>query len=173
MAEDPTDIFDDLEGLRRASGGSKGASQDGRKGRCSKRAQTKETFVRIPYARILRLYGRIGAAALFVLFEIDHLIFKARGQNPVRLTNKNLRAIGMPRNTKARAAPTPGCGDHHHRPAGARSGRRHPLMVSGFIVRVFRRRNDGCSIGGTEVFRLRSTGSGTQFSFSECFISYK
>jgi len=103
MAEDPTDIFDDLNGLRRASGGSKGVPQDGSKGRGSKRARTKEAFVRIPYAPILKLYGHVGAAALFVLFEIDHLIFKARGQNPVRLTNKNLRAIGMPRNTKARA----------------------------------------------------------------------
>jgi hypothetical protein len=103
MAKDPTDIFDDLDGLRRASGGSEGVAQGRSTGRGSKRARTKEPFVRIPYERTLQLYGRIGAAALFVLFEIDHLIFKARGQNPVRLTNKNLRAIGMPRKTKARA----------------------------------------------------------------------
>jgi hypothetical protein len=102
VAKDPTDIFDDLDGLRRASGGSNRAPQGVSTGR-GRRAPTKETFVRIPYERVLQLYGRVGAAALFVLFEIDHLIFKARGQNPVRLTNKNLRTIGMPRNTKARA----------------------------------------------------------------------
>jgi DNA-binding transcriptional ArsR family regulator len=103
VAKDPADIFDDLNRLRRASGAGNGAPQGVSKGRGGRRAPTKETFVRIPYERVLQLYGRVGAPALFVLFEIDHLIFKARGQNPVRLTNKNLRAIGMPRNTKARA----------------------------------------------------------------------
>ena len=54
-----------------------------------RRRRTKESFARIPHARGLKLYGRIGAAAWAVLVEIDRQILK-RGKNPIRLTNQNL-----------------------------------------------------------------------------------
>jgi DNA-binding transcriptional ArsR family regulator len=63
-----------------------------------------EAFVRLPYRRVIQLYGRLSAAALFVLIELDHQHFKGRGQNPLKLTNQtDLSAAGMPRCTKARA----------------------------------------------------------------------
>ena len=69
-----------------------------------KRPPADETFVRLPYHRVIQLYGRLSAAALFVLIELDHQHFKGRGQNPLKLTNQtDLAAAGMPRNTKARA----------------------------------------------------------------------
>jgi hypothetical protein len=69
-----------------------------------KRPRTDETFARIPYRRVILAYGKLSAAALFVLIELDHQHFKARGENPVRLSNQtDLAAAGMPRNTKARA----------------------------------------------------------------------
>jgi hypothetical protein len=49
VAKDPGHIFDDLDELRRASGGSKDVSQGVSKGRDGRRALTKETFVRIPW----------------------------------------------------------------------------------------------------------------------------
>jgi hypothetical protein len=51
----------------------------------------------------MKLYGRIDGAAWIILLELDRLIFKSFGQNPVRLTNQNLAAVGMPRNTKSKA----------------------------------------------------------------------
>jgi hypothetical protein len=69
-----------------------------------KRPLADETFVRLPYRRVTQLYGRLSAAALFVLIELDHQHFKGRGKNPLKLTNQtDLAAAGMPRNTKARA----------------------------------------------------------------------
>jgi hypothetical protein len=76
--------------------------QDGGKG-TGRRARTTETFARIPHQRGLQLYRHIGGAAWVVLIELDRLIFKAGGRNPIRLTNQNLQAIGMPRSTKAKA----------------------------------------------------------------------
>ena len=66
-----------------------------------KRAQAKETFARIPHERGMRLYGRIGGAAWVVLLELDRLIFKSYGKNPVRLSNYGL--AGMSRNAKWKA----------------------------------------------------------------------
>jgi hypothetical protein len=69
-----------------------------------KRPLSDETFVRIPYRRVTELYGRLSAASYAVLIELDHQHFKARGKNPLKLTNQtDLAAAGMPRNTKARA----------------------------------------------------------------------
>jgi DNA-binding transcriptional ArsR family regulator len=68
-----------------------------------KRARTKETFARIPHESGMKLYGRIDGAAWIILLELDRLIYKSYGQNPVRLTNQNLAAVGMPRNTKSKA----------------------------------------------------------------------
>jgi hypothetical protein len=69
-----------------------------------KRPFADETFVRLPYRRVIQLYRRLSVAALFVLIELDHQHFKGGGQNPLKLTNQtDLAAAGMPRNTKARA----------------------------------------------------------------------
>jgi hypothetical protein len=62
----------------------------------------KETFARIPHNKGMRLYG-IDGAAWVVLLELDRLIFKAYGRNPVKLGNESLKDIGMPRNTKWKA----------------------------------------------------------------------
>jgi hypothetical protein len=69
-----------------------------------RRPLADETFVRLPYRRVTELYGRLSAASYAVLIELDHQHFKARGKNPLKLTNHtDLAAAGMPRNTKARA----------------------------------------------------------------------
>jgi hypothetical protein len=88
----PEDIFDDLVALRQGS-----ISNSDR------RTRIKETFARIPHDRGLELYRRIGSAAWVILIELDRLILKGRGRNPVRLTNQNLRAIGLTQGNKARA----------------------------------------------------------------------
>jgi hypothetical protein len=100
-------VFDDMATLRQAQNGADNMAalrrvQNGG-GRPSRRARALETFARIPHERGLQLYGRIDGAAWVVLLELDRLILKSRGRNPVPLTNKNLQAIGVPRNTKARA----------------------------------------------------------------------
>jgi hypothetical protein len=51
----------------------------------------------------MKLYKRIDGAAWVVLLELDRLIFKAYGRNPVRLANQGLAAVGMIRSTKLRA----------------------------------------------------------------------
>jgi hypothetical protein len=63
-----------------------------------KRAPAGETFALIPHDRGMRLYGQISGAAWIILLELDRLIFKAYGRNPVRLANQNLEAAGMSRN---------------------------------------------------------------------------
>jgi hypothetical protein len=68
-----------------------------------KRVRAKETFARIPHELGMKLYGRIDGAAWIILLELDRLIFKSYGQNPVHLTNQNLAVVGMPRNTKSKA----------------------------------------------------------------------
>jgi hypothetical protein len=68
-----------------------------------KPASTKETLARIPHDRGMKLYGRIDGAAWVVLLELDHLIFKSFGRNPVRLSNHALRAVGMSRDGKQAA----------------------------------------------------------------------
>jgi hypothetical protein len=68
-----------------------------------RRVRVKETFARIPHQRGMELYGRIGGAAWVILLELDRLIYKSFGRNPVRLANHNLEAVGMPRNTKWKA----------------------------------------------------------------------
>ena len=60
-----------------------------------KRAPAKETFARIPHDRGMKLYGQIDGAAWIILLELDRLIFKAYGRNPVRLTNPSLEAVGI------------------------------------------------------------------------------
>jgi DNA-binding transcriptional ArsR family regulator len=51
----------------------------------------------------MELYGRIHGAAWIILLELDRLIFKSFGRNPVRLANHNLEAVGVSRNAKSKA----------------------------------------------------------------------
>ena len=71
--------------------------------RAHKRTSAKETFAQIPHDRAMKLYGKINGAAWTILFELDRVIFKAYGRNPVRLTNQAFEAIGMVHSTKLRA----------------------------------------------------------------------
>ena len=89
---DPTSVFDDLDALRKSSDSSTPALRH--------KHRTTETFARFPHDRALELYGRIGGPAWTLLIELDRLIFKGRGRNPVKLTNHNLKRIGMSRNAK-------------------------------------------------------------------------
>jgi hypothetical protein len=68
-----------------------------------KRAPAKETFAKIPHNRGVALYAQIGGAPWVILLELDHLIFKSFGRNPVHLANQNLKAVGMSRTAKRKA----------------------------------------------------------------------
>jgi hypothetical protein len=82
----------------------RGATGKPKKPRTPKRPRTNETFVRLPYHRITQAYGKLSAAALHVMIELDHQHFKGFGKNPVTLTNQTeLATMGMHRYTKARA----------------------------------------------------------------------
>ena len=68
-----------------------------------KRSRTDETFARIPYHRVTQAYGKLSAAALHVVIELDHQHFQTH-ENPVRLSNQTaLAAMGMHRSTKGKA----------------------------------------------------------------------
>lgn len=90
VGQDPADIFDDLDQLRAGQ-----ASPQQR------RQRAVETFARIPHDKGLAL--RISGAAWQVLIEIDRLILKAGGRNPVPLSSKRLRAIGIKAGIRTRA----------------------------------------------------------------------
>jgi hypothetical protein len=45
----------------------------------------------------------IGGPAWVILIELDRLIFKGHGRNPVRLTNYRLKPVGIVGRVKARA----------------------------------------------------------------------
>ena len=91
---DPTDVFDNLTQLRHEQ--QEPAPQ--------RRARLTEVFARIPHARAIELARhRVSGPAWFILVELDRLVLKGRGKNPVRLINRNLLAAGIHRNTKARA----------------------------------------------------------------------
>jgi hypothetical protein len=95
-SRDPTDIFDDLDRLRQEQ-------RDGLIVRY-KRQRSIETFARIPHDRALELYRhQITGAAWVVLIELDRLILKRRGQNPVRLISSRLTAAGVSHHTRRRA----------------------------------------------------------------------
>jgi hypothetical protein len=89
-SNDPAAVFDDLEALREAMPPV-----------ATKRARTTETFARIPHDRAPALRAIDGNGWL-ILVEIDRLIFKGHGRNPVRLTNQRLRELGINRWAKQR-----------------------------------------------------------------------
>ena len=70
----------------------------------SRRTRIIETFARIPHDKGLALYRhRLSGAAWVMLIELDQLILKHRGQNPVRLVSARLRNVGLTHRTRARA----------------------------------------------------------------------
>jgi hypothetical protein len=85
---DPAAVFDDLDALR-ATMPPVG----------TKRIRTAETFARIPHDRAAALRDISGIGWL-ILIEIDRLILKGRGRNPVRLTNHRMQELGISRQSK-------------------------------------------------------------------------
>ena len=91
VGQDPADVFDDLDQLR-----SDLPPQ--------RRPRAVETFARIPHDKALELIRqRINGAAWGVLIELDWLILKHRGRNPVRLESSRLRSAGVTGRMRARA----------------------------------------------------------------------
>jgi hypothetical protein len=87
--KDPAAVFDDLDALREAMPTAG-----------SKRARSTALFARIPHERAQTWGPHISSAGWMILIEIDRLILKGRGRNPVRLTNHRLRELGIGRDTK-------------------------------------------------------------------------
>ena len=85
---DPAAVFDDIDALREAMPAV-----------ATKRARTSETFARIPHDRAAALRD-IGGVGWLILVEIDRLILKSRGRNPVRLTNHRMHQLGISRQSK-------------------------------------------------------------------------
>jgi hypothetical protein len=92
VGQNPTDIFDDLDRLRTETSSPQ------------RRTKTTETFARIPHDKALALYKhRLSSAAWVVLIELDRLILKRRGQNPVRFDSSRLSKIGLKASRRAYA----------------------------------------------------------------------
>ena len=90
VGQDPTDIFADLDQLR-----------DDLRTPGQRRARSKETFARIPHDKALTL--KISGTAWKVLIELDRIILKGRGQNPVRFWSPRLKKAGVKFDQRARA----------------------------------------------------------------------
>jgi hypothetical protein len=92
VGHDPTDVFDDLDKLRTDLAAP------------LRRERITETFARIPHDRAIELYRhKIGEPAWAVLIELDRLVLKQRGKNPIRFWSPRLRAAGLTARTRARA----------------------------------------------------------------------
>jgi DNA-binding MarR family transcriptional regulator len=92
VGQDPGDVFNDLGKLRTDLAAP------------LRRQRTNETFARIPHDRGLELYRhRLSGTAWAVLIELDRLILKASGRNPVRFWSPRLREIGITQHTRTRA----------------------------------------------------------------------
>ena len=90
----PADVFDDLAALR----------QEQRTPRITqRRPRLTETFARFPHDRALELYRHIGGPAWVLLIELDRLILKGRGRNPVKLSSARMNAAGLNRHSRLRA----------------------------------------------------------------------
>jgi hypothetical protein len=84
VGQDPANVFDDLGKLRAEMAAP------------VRRPRAVETFARIPHDKGLALYRhKLSGAAWVLLIELDRLILKHRGQNPVKLVSSRLRAIGL------------------------------------------------------------------------------
>jgi hypothetical protein len=93
VGQAPEDVFADIDRLR-----------DELKTTLYRRPRLTETFARIPHDKALELYRhRLSSAAWAVLIELDRIILKGRGQNPVRFWSPRLRKAGIKRSARARA----------------------------------------------------------------------
>jgi hypothetical protein len=91
VGQDPADVFDDLGKLRAETATP------------VRRSRSVETFARIPHDKGLALYRhKLSGAAWVLLIELDRLILKRRGQNPVKLVSSRLRAIGLKDQSRTR-----------------------------------------------------------------------
>jgi hypothetical protein len=91
VGEDPADVFDDLDKLREqftAPG---------------PRKRSGGTFARIPHDQGLALYRKVGGAPWALLIELDRLVLKGGGRNPVHLWSPRLHKIGLTNHTRTRA----------------------------------------------------------------------
>jgi hypothetical protein len=91
VGEDPADVFDDLDKLREQF-----ATPGPRK-------RSGGTFARIPHDQGLALYQKVGGAPWALLIELDRLVLKGGGRNPVHLWSPRLRKIGITDHTRTRA----------------------------------------------------------------------
>ena len=85
-------VFDDLDKLR----------EEGSAPTRRQRLSDPETFARIPHDRALKLYPHLSGSAWVALVELDRIILKHRGQNPVRFVSSRLRALGLCQQARAR-----------------------------------------------------------------------
>jgi hypothetical protein len=93
VGQAPEDVFADIDRLR-----------DELKTTLYRRPRLTETFARIPHDKALELYRhRLSSAAWAALIELDHIILKGRGQNPVRFWSPRLRRAGIGRYVRMRA----------------------------------------------------------------------
>jgi hypothetical protein len=93
VGQDPADIFEDLDKLKSDLANPKQA-----------RERAKETFARIPHDKALALFKlNLSGSAWAVLFELDRVILRRRGQNPVRFDCPRLAAAGLSGHTRSRA----------------------------------------------------------------------
>jgi hypothetical protein len=93
VGQDPADIFQDLDQLREDLATP-----------AQQRKRVTETFARIPHDKALELYRlKISGHAWQVLIELDRIILKSRGRNPVRFYSPRLRAAGLNHQIRARA----------------------------------------------------------------------
>lgn len=95
-SHDPANVFSDLTRLRQEQREPSSTQQ--------RRARSEQTFARIPHDRALELHRyKISSAAWMVLIELDRIILKARGSNPVKFWSPRLRSIGLIRGNRSRA----------------------------------------------------------------------
>jgi hypothetical protein len=91
--KDSSTVFDDLEGL-----------QHEQRLPTHRRGHSRETFARIPHEKAFQLCRRqISWAAWALLIELDRIILKGGGRNPVKLWSPRLRALGIRGERRQRA----------------------------------------------------------------------
>ena len=92
-SKDPENVFDDLSQLQEKQ----------REPVPAHRARVAETFARIPHDQALTLRGKLSGDAWLVLIDLDRIILKHRGQNPVKFVSSRLRTIGLKKMPRSRA----------------------------------------------------------------------
>jgi hypothetical protein len=92
VGQNPTGVFDDLAQLQADMA------------MPLRRQRLAETFARIPHDRAFALYRhRVSITAWLVLIELDRLILKSGGKNPVQFWSSRLRDAGVTGSKRVRA----------------------------------------------------------------------